>query len=84
MTNKQLIFLYLAGWGACTWLGMQIEAWRWRKRSARDIDKAYQRGWKAGFEHLERIAVQKTDLQSSVRILTGEEADIDRPFPGSG
>lgn len=84
MTNKQLIFLYLAGWAACTWIGMQIEARRWRKRTKQDISRAYKRGWHAGFEHLERISVQKTDLESSVRILTGEEADIDRPFPSSG
>lgn len=80
MTVKQLILLYLVGGISCGWIGIQVEAWRWKKRAEHDIHRAYNRGWNAGQNHLDRISKQKTDLSSSMRILTGEEGYDDESF----
>jgi hypothetical protein len=83
MTTNQLILLYLIGFAACIYIGMGIEAWRWKKRTVRDIDRAFDRGFNAGINHTRNVIKVRDDFKSSVRVLTGEEGYDDESFASS-
>jgi hypothetical protein len=83
MKFSTLVFIYLIGWIGCFVVGMQFEAWRWRKRSARDLARAFDRGYGSGRRHKEILLRERDEFTSSVRILTGEEGYDDESFAGS-
>jgi len=64
----------------CIYAGIQIERRLTKKQHNRDIERAYDRGFRAGRNYLDKINVEKTDMQSAMRILTGEEGFDDESF----
>ena len=86
LTETERILLYVAyliGFTAAFYAGMKYQQWRLKKYIDIKIEIAYDRGWKAGYEFVGTIASRRVDMDSAVRVLTGEDADGDRPFPRS-
>lgn len=69
MNAWQTAALYLSGWFCCMLLGMSIASARWKKRYREAKNKAYQRGWEAGFGFRNRIVKERIEVGSSVKVI---------------
>lgn len=82
-TKYVLLGLYLAGFVAAFYFGMRFQRRLFKKHIQARIDRAYDRGWQAGHNFVGTIHERRVDMESAVRVLTGNEKERDRPFPNS-
>jgi hypothetical protein len=71
------LFEFFITWMGMTfsvWVGMRVERWLNKKHYKRDMEAAYSRGFKAGQKFVDRVKDEQLNMESSIRILTGEDS----------